>query len=394
MLRTLKDIKDLANKTVIMRVDFNVPLKKVDHTVQDDTRIKEVIPTIRYLQKQGAKIILMSHLGRPEGEIVEDMRLKPVAEVLSELLNEKVQYCPEIISDEITKTAQNLKAGEIMLLENLRFDPREEMNDENFAKSLAGLADIYVNDAFGTAHRAHASTAGITAFLPAYAGLLMEKEITMLSEALEANQSPVVLIVGGAKIDGKIGVIEKFIDKADYILVGGGIANTFMYAQGNFIGDSLFQMDKKQLALEIIELAKAKGKKLIIPQDVAVALDINEPAQVRKITEIASEEKIFDIGPDTIAQFDEIISTAKTIIWNGPVGLYEIEAFSSGTKSIAQAIARNPNCKSYVGGGDSVDAIHRFKVDESKFTHVSTGGGASLEFLQGKTLPGIQVLMS
>lgn len=392
MLRTLKDIQEIAGKTVIMRVDFNVPLGKTDFLVQDDTRIREALPTIRFLQKQGAKIILMSHLGRPDGKVVEEMRLKPVASTLEKLMGEDVEYLQDIVSENTKQAAQNLKEGQVMLIENLRFDAREEANDETFAKELASMADIYVNDAFGAAHRAHASTYGITKFLPSYAGLLMEKEVEMLSQAMEATEAPLVLIVGGAKIEGKIGVVEKFINKADYILVGGGIANTFLYAQGNFIGDSLFQKDKKDLALEIIAKCEEKKKTLVIPQDVVVATDLNEPASVRSIEEINSDEKIFDIGPESIKQFDNIIANAKTVIWNGPVGLYEIEAFSAGTKSIANAIASNPNCKSYVGGGDSVDAIHRFNVDETKFTHVSTGGGASLEFLEGKELPGISAL--
>lgn len=392
MLRTIKDIQDLAGKRVIIRVDFNVPLKKEDNSVQDDTRIREVIPTIRFLQEKDAKIILMSHLGRPDGQVVESMRLQPVVKTLEELLGEKVIYCQEVTGQSVQQAAQNLQVDQIMLLENLRFDAREESNDEDFAKELASLADIYVNDAFGAAHRAHASTSGITKFLPSYAGLLMEREINMLSEALEAKESPVVLIVGGAKIEGKIGVIEKFIDKTDYILVGGGIANTFLYAQEHFVGDSLFQKDKKDLALQLISQCASKGKKLVIPTDVVVASDINSPAEVRKIDNISGDLKIFDIGPETIQEFDAIIAQAKTVIWNGPVGLYEIEAFSKGTKGIGQAIAKNQNCHSYVGGGDSVDAIHRFNIPEEKFTHVSTGGGASLEFLEGKTLPGIAAL--
>lgn len=392
MLKTLKDIKDLAGKTIIMRVDFNVPLKKEDGSVQDGTRIKEAIPTIHYLQQQNAKIILMSHLGRPDGKVVEEMRLKPVAKVLEELLGEKVAYYTDIVSPTTKDAAKNLKEREVMLIENLRFDAREEANDKGFAEELASLADIYVNDAFGAAHRAHASTDGITKFLPSYAGLLMEKEVNMLNQAMEAKESPVVLIVGGAKIEGKIGVIENFIDKADYILVGGGIANTFLYAQGHFIGDSLFQKDKKDLALKIIAKCKESKKQLIIPQDVMVATDVNEAAVVRTIDKISADEKIFDIGPESSKEFADVIAKGKTIIWNGPVGLYEIEAFSKGTKGIAQAIAQNINCKSYVGGGDSVDAIHRFNIDETKFTHVSTGGGASLEFLEGKELPGIKAL--
>jgi len=393
-IQTIKDIPQIEGKKIIVRADLNVPLSKIDGSIQDDTRIQGALPTIKYLQERGAKIIIISHLGRPNGEITEELRLEKVATRIRELTNLNVKYSKEIISDSVVKQINELQNGEILVLENIRFDEREKTCDKEFSRQLASLADIYVNDAFGTAHRAHASITGIAEFLPAYGGLLMEEEIAMLTKALETNEHPMTLIIGGAKIDTKIGVIEKFISRADNILVGGGIANTFLHASGKFVGESLFQKEKSDLAEKLMKKAKAAHTKIYIPQDVVVSAEISG-AEIKNIPsdQIEGNLKIFDIGENTAQEFAKVIAASKMVIWNGPVGLYEYQGFENGTKTIARAIANNKNCTSIVGGGDSVDAIKRFNLDFKDFTHVSTGGGASLNFLEGRELPGIKVLM-
>lgn len=391
-IKTLKDITELEGKKVILRADLNVPLSKEDNSIQDDKRIQAVLPTVKYLQERGARIIMISHLGRPKGEVVENLRLGPIAERLGELLNTEVKHTHEIFSEDVKAKVDKLQDGEILMLENIRFDAREKKCDREFSKQIASLGEIFVNDAFGTAHREHCSITGLSEFLPAYAGLLIEKEVEMLSKALKAGQKPITIILGGAKIDTKIGIIEKFIDIADNILVGGGIANTFIYAQGLSVGESLCQVDKANLAQELIQKAKAAGKEIIIPEDVVVANEIEGEAKNVDINEVEGEFKIFDIGPKTQEKFTRIIAESKTVIWNGPVGLYEYENFSAGTKSIVEAIAANTATMSILGGGDTCDAIKRFGADPKAFSHVSTGGGASLKFLEGSKLPGLEVL--
>lgn len=386
---TVKDI-DLKGKKVIVRVDFNVPWDE-KFNITDDRRIREALPTIKYILDQKAKkVILMSHWGRPEGQVVEDMRLKPVAKKLQELLKEKVLRLDDCIGDAVKKAIET-SAERVILLENLRFCKAETKNDPEFAKKLASLADVYVNDAFGTAHRAHASTEGITKYLTSVAGFLLEKEITYLGKAVENPQKPFVVILGGKKISDKILLIENLISKANTIIIGGGMAYTFLKAQGKKIGKSICENDKVDLAKSLLGKAKAKGVNIALPEDFVIVESFDKP-QGRKVTaDIPDGWEGVDIGPKSREKFKEILKTAKTVVWNGPMGVFEIDAFAEGTKEIAKCLAGLKGATTIIGGGDSAAAVSKFGLEKG-MTHISTGGGASLEFLEGKELPGIVAL--
>ncbi|WP_027726513.1 phosphoglycerate kinase [Tuberibacillus calidus] len=388
---TIRDI-DLQNKTVFCRVDFNVPLE--NGAITDDTRIRAAVPTIQYMLDQGAKVILASHLGRPKGTVNEALRLNPVAERLSDYLKIPVAKTDKVIGPEVSEAVKALKPGEVLLLENVRFHPGEEKNDPELAKAFAELADVYVNDAFGAAHRAHASTEGVAHYLkPAVAGLLMEKELRILGEALENPKRPFTAIIGGAKVKDKIGVIENLLNKVDHLIVGGGLAYTFIKAKGYEIGKSLLDEERIDLARSFMEKAKEKGVAFHMPVDVVVADDFSETAnkKVVPIDQIPADWEALDIGPETVAQYADVIKQSKLVVWNGPMGVFELDAFAEGTKGVALALAEAKDTISIIGGGDSAAAVEKFHLAD-KMTHISTGGGASLELMEGKTLPGVAIL--
>jgi phosphoglycerate kinase len=388
--KTIQDVY-VHEKKVFCRVDFNVPIDEENH-ITDDTRIRATLPTIQYLMDQGAKVILASHLGRPNGQIVERLRLTPVATRLAHILKSPVAKVDEAVGPEVEERVNQLKNGEVLLLENVRFYPGEEKNDPKFARALARLADMYVNDAFGTAHRAHASTVGIAAYVPAVAGFLLQKEIEILGQAVVSPKRPYTAIMGGAKVTDKIGVIQKLLTQVDALLVGGGLAYTFLHALGYEIGQSLFQPDKEALAKQWIEEAAAKGVQLYLPVDVVVADRFAPDARRKVVTidRIPADWMGLDIGPTTRERFSKCVKTSKFVMWNGPMGVFEMNAFAEGTYAIAKALAETA-AYTIVGGGDSVAALKKAGWIEH-IDHISTGGGASLELLEGKKLPGITVL--
>ena len=390
-LRALTDL-DVEDKRVLVRVDFNVPLN-AEGGITDDTRIRAALPTIRYLIDHQAKVILASHLGRPKGKVSEKYSLAPVAARLTELLDARVTLAPDCVGPEVELLDAQLQPGNVLLLENLRFHPEEEANDPEFSRRLAQLADVYVNDAFGTAHRAHASTEGVAHLLPSVAGFLMKKEVDALGNVLQNPAHPFTAIIGGAKISSKIGVLENLLDRVDALIIGGGMANTFFAAQGLPIGDSLVESDQIAVASALIKrVEETPDKKLLLPVDVVIADSVTESANTRvvPVDSVPDGWAIVDVGPKSIQQFAAQIAASKTILWNGPMGVFEIAPFSSGTMAVAQALAES-SAQTIVGGGDSVAAIDQMGL-EDKMTHVSTGGGASLEFLEGRDLPGIAVL--
>ena len=388
--KTVKDV-DLRGKKVFVRCDFNVPMDE-NQNITDNTRIVAALPTIKYLIEQNCKVILASHLGRPKGEVKPEFSLKPVAKELSRLLNKEVIMAKDVIGEDAMAKAANLKEGEIMLLENVRFHREETDNDPEFAKKLASMAEIYVNDAFGAAHRAHASTAGIAAYIPAVSGFLIEKELTVLGNAINNPERPFMAILGGAKVSDKIGVIDSLLDKVDTLMIGGGMAYTFFKAQGYNVGNSLCEVEKTDLALEAMEKAKAKGVKLLLPIDTKIGKEFKPDTESKTVawTEIPDEWEGFDIGEKTIEMFKNELQSAKTVIWNGPLGLFEFDQFAIGTNEIAKTLA-DLEATTIIGGGDSAAAVTKAGLAD-KMTHISTGGGASLEFLEGKKLPGIECL--
>jgi len=387
--KSIKDIK-FVQKSIIMRVDFNVPLDE-NKNITDDTRIKAALPTIKHiLENDAKKLILMSHLGRPKGKVKPEFSLTPVAKRLQEFLEEPVEKLDDCIGKETNKEV-NSSNKRVILLENLRFHPEEEANDPNFAKELASLAEIYVNDAFGTAHRAHASTEGIAKYLPAVAGFLLEKEINYLGKTLENPEKPFAVILGGAKVSDKIAVIENLLDKANKIIIGGGMAYTFLKAKGIEIGKSKLEADKVDFAKETLIKAKQKNVEILLPIDNICVKEIKPDAQISKEGENVAQDSIaVDIGQKTVELFKDALKNTKTVVWNGPMGIFEMDAFANGTKEIAEFLA-NLSATTIIGGGDTAAAVAKFGL-EGKMTHISTGGGASLEFLEGKTLPGIAAL--
>lgn len=390
--KTVRDI-DLKGKKVIVRCDFNVPLDE-NKNITDNRRIVGALDTIKYLLEQNAKIILMSHLGRPKGEVKPEFSLKPVADELSRLLGKKVKLADDIIGESAKKLTSEMAEGDIVLLENVRFDSREEKNDLGFAKQLASMADVYVNDAFGTAHRAHSSTAGIAEFLPAVSGFLMEKELNFLGTALENPERPFVAILGGAKVSDKIAVIDNLLEKVDCLIIGGAMANTFIKAKGYNVGKSLCEDDKIELAKELMKKAESKGVKLVLPIDCRLGREFSKDTEskIADIGDVTDEWSIFDVGPKTIDLYKKELANAKTVVWNGPVGLFEFDKFAVGTNSVAEILAGLTDAKTIIGGGDSAAAVEKSGL-AGKMTHISTGGGASLEFLEGKKLPGVECLL-
>ncbi|MDA8227004.1 MAG: phosphoglycerate kinase [Desulfitobacterium hafniense] len=388
--KSVKDI-DVKGKRILVRVDFNVPMNEAKE-ITDDTRIRAALPTIKHLAEQGARVILASHLGRPKGQVNDKYRLDPVAQLLSQLIGKNVVKVNDCIGAEPAQAVAAMKDGDVLLLENLRFYAEEEKNVESFALQLADLADIYVNDAFGTAHRAHASTEGVAKFLPAVAGFLMEKEIAFLGKAVQNPERPFVAIIGGAKVSDKIGVIENLLNKVDTLIIGGGMANTFLKANGLNTGKSLVEEDKLELAKNLVSLAQTNGVNLLLPTDVIAASAFAADAEHKTVdvSAIPGEWMALDIGPKSAQLFADAVKQAKTVVWNGPMGVFELEPFAKGTEAVARALSET-DAVSIVGGGDSVAAVEKVGVAD-KMSHISTGGGASLEFLEGKELPGVVAL--
>jgi len=387
---TIKDV-DVRDKRCFVRVDFNVPMK--DGRITDDSRIRAAIPTIEYLMSHGAKVILASHLGRPKGQVVSELRLDPVALRLGELLGTKVIKLNDCVGPEVSAYVSGMSPGSVVLLENVRFYGGEEKNDPGLARDMASLADIFVNDAFGTAHRAHASTAGIAAYIPAYAGFLMEKEVAALGKLLENPERPYTAVIGGAKVSDKLAVLKNLLDRVDNLLIGGGMANTFLLAQGHNVGRSLVETSMVDEAREILDKAAKGGTKVLLPVDVVVAgaPEAGVPVRVVDVKEIPEDMMALDIGPATRKAYVAVVGESKTVFWNGPLGVFEVEAFRGGTLEMAAALA---NVKGFtvVGGGDSLSAVEMSGLSD-KIGHLSTGGGASLEFLEGRELPGVSVLL-
>lgn len=388
--KSIRDV-DLKGKRVFCRVDFNVPMK--EGKITDETRIRAALPTIQYLVEQGAKVILASHLGRPKGQVVEEMRLTPVAARLGELLGKDVKKADEAFGSVAQEMVAAMNEGDVLVLENVRFYAGEEKNDAELAKEFAALADIFVNDAFGAAHRAHASTAGIADYLPAVSGLLMEKELDVLGKALSNPERPFTAIIGGAKVKDKIGVIRHLLDKVDNLIIGGGLAYTFVKALGHEIGLSLCEDDKIELAKEFMQLAKEKGVNFYMPVDVVITEEFSETATTKivGIDSIPSNWEGVDIGPKTREIYADVIKNSKLVVWNGPMGVFEMTPFAEGTKAVGQALADAEDTYSVIGGGDSAAAVEKFGMAD-KMSHISTGGGASLEFMEGKELPGVVCL--
>ena len=388
---TVRDL-NLDGKKVLMRCDFNVPLDE-NKNITDKTRIVAAMPTIKYVLDHNAKLILCSHLGRPKGEVKPELSLKPVADELSKELGREVKLAKDIVGPSAHELTENMKEGDVVLLENVRFDPREEKNDEEFSKELASLAEVYVNDAFGTCHRAHASTAGVAAYLPSGVGFLIEKELKVLGDALNNPRRPFVAILGGAKVSTKIGVIDALLNKVDVLLIGGGMAYTFYKSMGYGVGNSICELDKLDLAKELMQKAKEKGVKLVIPVDNVIGKEFKPDTESKIVAynEIPDGWEGFDIGPKTVKMYEEELKNAKTILWNGPVGLFEFDQFAKGTNEIAHFISNLNDCTTIIGGGDSAAAVTKIGLAD-KMTHISTGGGASLEFIEGKKLPGIEAI--
>ncbi|MDQ0273430.1 phosphoglycerate kinase [Cytobacillus purgationiresistens] len=388
--KSVKDV-DLKGKRVFCRVDFNVPMKNGQLT--DETRIRAALPTIKYLMEQGAKVILASHLGRPKGKVVEELRLTPVAERLSALLGKDVKKADEAHGEAVQTIIGGMSEGEVLLLENVRFYAGEEQNDAELAQAFAALADVYVNDAFGAAHRAHASTEGIAHHIPAVSGLLMEKELDVLGKALSNPERPFTAIIGGAKVKDKIDVIDNLLEKVDNLIIGGGLAFTFIKAQGHDIGKSLLEEDKIETAKTFMKKAEEKGVKFYMPIDAVVADRFAEDAEAKTVSieEIPSEWMALDIGPETANIYSDVIQSSKLVIWNGPMGVFEMDQFAGGTRAVAESLAEANDTYSVIGGGDSAAAVEKFHFAD-RMSHISTGGGASLEFMEGKELPGVVAL--
>ena len=388
--KTVRDI-DIKGKKVLVRCDFDVPYDE-NRKITDNRRIVAALPTIKYLLENDCKVILCSHLGRPKGEVKPEFSMNIVADELSRLLGKEVKLAKDVVGPDAKALAANLQPGEVMLLENVRFEPGEEKNDEELSKAFASLAEVYVNDAFGTAHRAHSSTTGVAKYLPAVSGFLIEKELNFLGSALENPERPFMAILGGRKVSDKIGVIESLLEKVDVLMIGGAMAYTFFKSMGYNVGNSVCELDKLDLAKEVMEKAKAKGVKFMLPVDTKVGKEFKPDTESKtvKFTEIPDGWEGFDIGEETIKMYSEEVKNAKTVIWNGPLGLFEFDQFAVGTNSIAKALA-DVDAVKIIGGGDSAAAVEKAGLAE-KFTHISTGGGASLEFLEGKKLPGIEAL--
>lgn len=390
--KTIRDM-EVKGKRVLVRVDFNVPMDDRGN-ITDDTRIRAAVPTIQYLAQQGAKVVLASHLGRPKGQRNEKYSLAPAASRLAELLGREVRQAPDCIGPEVQALVDAMQPGDLVMLENVRFYAEEENNDPGFAQKMASLADLYVNDAFGAAHRAHASTTGVADYLPAVAGFLMEKEVSVMGKALTSPERPFVAVIGGAKVSDKIGVLENLLEKVDALVIGGGMANTFLKAQGYAMGKSLVEEDKLDLAGKLVEDARKQGVKLLLPEDLVVAEEFKADAahQVVSIEAVPEGWMALDIGPRTAETYAAEVRAARTVVWNGPMGVFEMDAFARGTEAVAGAVADCPGT-TIVGGGDSVAAVEKAGTAD-RVSHISTGGGASLEFLEGKKLPGVEVLMN